>query len=353
MRAESPSGDANNTPTQDEPQSYSMAQNADYLGQDPITEETCVPIFSAIALKRKKKMFAPMDFQNLTLVALIDSGALVNCISEADYRKIHQMSPKDIVKEMEPPFFKLQVANGDMEAPIKTVLLRYEIGDMKFGDAKETFIVAQRLTGPILGLTFLTFLKNNSAILDVSQGLLHFPHLTYSIATDENTRNRKLYRVHTKTPITISPETTHTISVHTDVSSNVDTTGVVNPAINHCSGNTLVVASSISTVENHQLDIRVTNTAHTPYTIKKNTTVSEFKIMSPEEAKELKPLNTVAPRCLPRMIQKMPSHTKSNSSRLQIGRPQTKFSGSPHLKTTGTQPTILPSKAEYYGKSRN
>ena len=185
MRTESPSGDVNDTPTQDEPYSYPMAQIAEYLRQDPITQETCVPNFSAIALKRNKKiLFAPMGFQNLTL---IDSGALVNCISDADYRKIHQMSPKDIVTEMEPPPFKLRVANDDIEDPTRTTLLQFEIGVWNF---KETFIVAQRLTGPKLGLTFL---KNNSAILDVSQGLLHFPHLTYSIATDENTRNRKLY----------------------------------------------------------------------------------------------------------------------------------------------------------------
>ena len=233
-----------------------------------------------------------MEFKNLTLDALIDSGALVNCISEADYRKIHQMSPKDIVIEMEPPPSKLQVANGDIEAPTKTILLQFEDGDWNF---KETFIVAQRLTGPILGLTFL---KNNSAILDMSQGLLHFPHLTYSIATDENTRNRKLYRHHTKSPITIPPETTQTISVHTNVSSNMDTTGVINPAINHCSGNTLVMASSISTAVDRKLDIRVTNTTHAPYTITKNTTVAEFKIMSPEEVKEWKPMNTAALKVL-------------------------------------------------------
>ena len=129
-----------------------------------------------------------MGFQNLELDALIDSGTLVNCISDADYRKIHQMSPKDIVTEKEPPPFKLKVANDDIEAPTRSTLLQFEIGDWNF---KETFIVAQRLTGPKLGLTFL---KNNGAILDVSQGLLHFPHLTYSIATDENTRNRKLYQ---------------------------------------------------------------------------------------------------------------------------------------------------------------
>ena len=177
MQSEFPSGAVNDTPTQDEPQSYPMAQIAEYLTRDPITEEECIPIFSAVTLKNKKKMlFAPMDFQVFTLDALIDSGALVNCISETDYNKILQMSPNDIVKELEPPPFKLQVANGDIEAPTKTILLQFEIGDWNF---KETFIVAKRLTGPILGHTFL-----KSAIPYVSQGLLHFPHLTYSIETD-------------------------------------------------------------------------------------------------------------------------------------------------------------------------
>ena len=202
------------------------------------------------------------------------------------------MSPKDIVKELEPPPFKLQVANGDIETPTKTIILQFEIGDWNF---KETFIVAKRLTGPILGLTFL---KNNSAILDVSQGLLHFPHLTYSIETDEYTRNRKLYKVQFKSPLTIPPETTQTITAYTDITSTIDTTGVINPATNHCSGDPLVVASSISTASNRKIDVRVTNTTPTPYTIKKNTTVAEFKIMSPEEAKELKPLNTAALKVL-------------------------------------------------------
>ena len=293
MQSGSPTGAENDTPPQDEPQSYPTAQIAEYLTRDSVTNEQCIPIFSAVTLKKKKKMLlAPMDFQDLTLDALIDSGALVNCISETDYNKIFQMFPKDIVKELEPPPFKLQVANGDIETPTRAIILQFETGDWNF---KETFFVAKRLTGPILGLTFL---KNNSAILDVSQGLLHFPHLTYSIETDEYTRNRKLYKVQIKNPLTIPPETTQTITGYTDISSSIDTTGVINPATNHCSGDPLVVVSSISTASNRKIGVRVTNTTPTPYTIKKNSTIWEFKIMSPEEAKELKPLNTAALKVL-------------------------------------------------------
>ena len=215
--------------------------------------------------------------------------ALLSIVSQKQTTtKSPRFSPKDIVKELEPPPFKLRVANGDIETPTKTIILQFKIGDWNF---KDSFIVAKRLTGPILGLIFL---KNNSAILDVSQGLLHFPHLTYSIETDEYTRNRKLYKVQVKNPLTIPPETTQTITAYVDTSSTIDTTGVINPATNHCSADPLVVASSISTASNQKIDVRVTNTTPTPYTIKKYTTIAEFKIISPEEAKELKPLNTAA-----------------------------------------------------------
>ena len=110
--------------------------------------------------------------------------------------------------------------------------------------------------------------------------------------------HRKLCKVQGKSPLTIPPETTQTITAYTDISSTIDTTGVINPATNHCSGDPLVVASSISTASNRIIDVRVTNTTPTPYTIKKNTTVAEFEIMSPEEAKELKPLNTAALKVL-------------------------------------------------------
>ena len=97
---------------------------------DPTTDEQCVLILSAITLKIKGKMlFAQMYFNNLSLDALINSGALVNCLPENKIEKIKSISPDNILKEMDPPTFKLQVANGDIEAPTKPVQLQFEIGD--------------------------------------------------------------------------------------------------------------------------------------------------------------------------------------------------------------------------------
>ena len=51
----SPTGVVNDTPPQDEPQSYPLAQIAEYLTRDPITKEECIPIFSAVSLKKKEE----------------------------------------------------------------------------------------------------------------------------------------------------------------------------------------------------------------------------------------------------------------------------------------------------------
>ena len=163
-----------------------------------------------------------MDFNNLSVNALVDSGALVNCLPKSELQKIKSVSPDNILKEMDPPAFKLQVANGDIETPTKTVQLQFELGDWTF---KETFIVATKMTGPILGLTFL---KNNSAILDVSQALLHFPHLTYAIAADDNETVSRHHKV-TKNQLTIMPDQCITTEAGINLRTITNTTGIIHP----------------------------------------------------------------------------------------------------------------------------
>ena len=83
--------------------------------------------------KQKRRMlFAPMDFQHFSIDALIDSGALVNCMPESEFQKLKNMSPNNILQEADPPPFKLQVANGDIESPTKKIQVQFEIGDWTF-----------------------------------------------------------------------------------------------------------------------------------------------------------------------------------------------------------------------------
>ena len=91
---------------------------------EAVTKDQCIPLFSAFSLKVKKMIFTPMCFNQTTVHALIDSGALVNCLSEAEYANIETTPLDGIIKEMPPPLYNLQVGNRDVEQPSKTVLLK-------------------------------------------------------------------------------------------------------------------------------------------------------------------------------------------------------------------------------------
>ena len=255
--------------------------------------EQCLPLFSAIALKQKRHMlFAPMDFQHFSKDALIDSGALVNCMPESEFQKLKNMSLNNILQETDPPPFTLQVANGAIESPTKTTQVQFEISDWTF---KETFIVANKITGPFPSLSFL---KNNSAILDASQGLLHFPHLTYALNATPYEQTPKPHNVTMANQTTLAPDQCITVEALVNIKSITDSTGIAHPTQNYSDDKPIVLASSLSTVHDMRVPIRLTITSPTPFTIKRNTVVAEFHITTPKEAKNIKPLSTAALKVL-------------------------------------------------------
>ena len=122
-----------------------------------------------------------MDFGQLNIDGLIDTGALSSAISEADIRKIRLLAPHTILNEDPPPEFQVMVANGQLEAPIATVELQFEVGDITF---REKFIVMTNLTNPLIGLLFL---QRNSTILDMRQGILNFPFFSMQLKNEDRT----------------------------------------------------------------------------------------------------------------------------------------------------------------------
>ena len=129
-----------------------------------------VPLTTNLGLKYKRRMlYFPMDFSELTLDGLVDTGALSSAIPEADLRKIRLLAPQSIVKESPAPNFQIMVANGQLETPKSTVELKFEVGDIEF---HELFIFMEKLTSPLIGLSFR---QRNNTILDMRQGVLNFP----------------------------------------------------------------------------------------------------------------------------------------------------------------------------------
>ena len=254
---------------------------------DEQTNEAYLPLTSTIILKRKKEMlYVPLDFENnLTVDALVDSGAFVSAIAQDDLESIKQKAPNNNLKIDDPLNFQIQVVNGQLEKPLSTTTLKFEIGDTSFA---EHFVVMKKLTGPIIGFHFM---RNNSVVIDTTHGLIHFPHLTMQVKTASSETTTKRQPVTTDEALTIPPMTTKTITTFIDHPSKRNTTGTVTPLEKFTETVNLLISHSMSTIINKQLAVRVTNTTESPYLIKKHTQIAEFSVVTPEQSKHSKPVD--------------------------------------------------------------
>ena len=73
-----------------------------------------------------------MPFGELNINGLTDTGALSSAILEADLRKIRLLVPHTILNEGLQAEFQIMFANGQLEAPIPTVEMQLEVGDITF-----------------------------------------------------------------------------------------------------------------------------------------------------------------------------------------------------------------------------
>ena len=234
------------------------------LVRDEQTNEINLPLTSTVVLKRKQeRLYVPLDFENLlTVGALVDSRAIVSAITQDDLDKIKQKAPNNILKVDDPPNFQIQVANGQLEKPLSTATLKFEIGNNTFA---EHFVVMKKLTWSIIGLHFM---RNNSVVIDTTHGLIHFPHLTMQVETAWSETTTKPQPVITDEALTIPPTTTKTITAFTEHSSKWNARGTVTPLDKFTETSSLLISHSMSTKIDQRIAVRVTNTTESPYLIK-------------------------------------------------------------------------------------
>ena len=256
------------------------------LVPDEQTNEVYLPLKSTVVLKRNQEMlYVPLDFENnLTIDALVDSGAFVSAIAHDDLKIIKQKAPNDILKIDDPPNFQILVAQGQLEKPLATARLKYEIEDSSFA---EDFVIMKKLTGPIIGLHFM---RNNSVVSDTTHGLIHFPHLTMQVKTASSETTTKPQPVITDKALTIPPATTKTITAFIDHPPKWNITGTVTPLEKFMETASLLISQSMSTIIDKKIAIRVTNTTESSYLMKKHTQIAEFSVVTPEQSKHIKPV---------------------------------------------------------------
>ena len=311
------------------------------LVRDEQTNEIYLSLTSTVVLKRKQEMlYVPLDFENnLTVDALVDSGAFVSAIAQDDLETIKQKPPNNILKIDDPPNFQIQVANGQLEKPLSTAPLKFQIGDNSFADH---LVVMKKLTGPIIGLHSK---RNNSVVIDTTHGLIHFPHLTMQVKTASSETTTKPQAVIIDEALTIPPTTTKTITAFIDHPSKWDTTGTVTPLEKFTETASLLISHSMSTINDKQIAVRVTNTTESPYLIKKHTQIAEFSVVTPEQSKHIKPVDMAILSMIP---QSDPDLTAYLNELLRTLNPSSKttHSGSQHLKILESLRIILQYRQE-------
>ena len=154
----------------------------------------------------------------------------------------------------------------------------------------------KNLTGPIIGLHLM---RRNSVVIDTTHGLIHFPHLTMQVKSASSQASAKPQAVLIHNSITIPQMTTKTITAFVDHISEWNTTGTMTPLEKFTEAASLIISHLMSTIIDKKIAVRVTNTTESPYTINKNTQIAESFVVTPEQSKFIKPVDTAILSTIP------------------------------------------------------
>ena len=186
--------------------------------------ETYIPLHSTIVLKRRRRMlYLPLEFGEITMDGLVNSGAFINAMSWSDYNAIKMNSDSCVIKEYPQPPFKIECANAQLEQPIATADIQFNIGTYTFTN---TFVILSKTSFPIIGLNFM---RNHQAVIDTANGTINFPHVEMTLAmTDEmNKCNPKPLQILAEGNQTLPPQQTTTVKAIVLTTNTNDVTGAV------------------------------------------------------------------------------------------------------------------------------
>ena len=223
-----------------------------------------------------------MDFVELTIDGLIDTGALSSAIHEMDLRKIRLLSPQSVIREGPPPIFQILVANGELGTPKGTIEPKFEVGDIEF---HEIFVVLENLTGPIIGLMFL---QRNHTVLDMRQGILNLPFFSMQLKIVDRRFSNVLEHVNNPAKISIPPNDRFLIRTNSLLYTEIAVTGILQLSdLLHEEGK-ITICPTLVTLNDGNITIPVNNFMDHPYKLKKGLHIANFFVMTPEQMKYVK-----------------------------------------------------------------
>ena len=162
-------------------------------------------------------------------------------------------------------------------------------------------------------------MRHNSVVINTTHGLVHFPHLTMEAKNAAIETSAKPQLVLIRDNTTVPPMTTKTITAFVDHASEWHTTGTVTPVGKFTEAASLLTFYSISTIIDKKTAVRTTNTTESPYLFKKNTQIAEFSVVTPEQSKFIRPVDTTI---LSMIAESDPDLTAYLSELLRTNKPQ-------------------------------
>ena len=236
-----------------------------------------------------------MDFKELTIDGLFHTSALISAISEADLRKSRLIAPQTSLTEGPPADFQKMLAKGHMETPSATVELQFEVGDILF---EERLTVMTNLTSPIFELFFL---RRNSTILDMLQGVFNFFFFSVQNKHAENTDNTYSNineQLFNPIDIMIQPGKQTVNHIKSQVHTKNEVTGIKQPTFDLEDNDQLFLRPALTATQNRQITVLINDFVEHPYTVKTGCHIATFSIKTPEPAKHMKPTHPAPLRYL-------------------------------------------------------
>ena len=184
------------------------------------------------------------------------------------------------------------VANGQLEAPILTVELQFQVGDITF---REKFVVMTGLTRPLTGLLFL---QRNSTIFDMRQGTLNFAFFSMQLKNEDRTYPNVFEPILYPVETILQPGKGATNWVKSQIFTDNEAIGINQPSPLLENYEDLLVPPALSSTQNNKYMVQISNFMNHPYILKKGTHIANFSMSTPEQTKQIRPVNPTSVRHL-------------------------------------------------------
>ena len=184
------------------------------------------------------------------------------------------------------------VANGQLEAPIATVELQFEVGDIIF---REKFMIMTNLTSLLTGIFFL---QRNSTILNMRQGILSCPFLSMQLTNEDRTHPNVSEPIRNPVETILQPGKRTITWVTSQIYTDKEAIGKIQSSPHLENDEDLLICPALSVTQNNEHMVQINSFLDHFYTLNNGTHIASFSILTPEQTKHIRPVNPSSVRHL-------------------------------------------------------